>query len=70
MKTHQPLANAQQELILTVKKFKIGIIGLVEKEWIETLSTIGLDDVIYEPFDLAGKRLAKQLKSEKVSLEK
>ena len=69
LKTKQPLANSHREHILTVNKFKIGVIGLVEKEWIETLSTIGLEDLIYEPFELAGKRLAKYLKEEKVSLE-
>ncbi len=69
LETKQPLANAHLEHILTINKFRIGIIGLVEKEWIETLSTIGIEDLIYEPFELTGQRLARYLKNEKVSLK-
>ena len=45
---------------------KIGIIGIVEKEWMETLSTIDFDEIKYEASILAGKRLAQQLKKENV----
>ena len=46
--------------------FKIGIIGLVEKEWITTLSTINHDEIIYESYEQAGARLSKELKTEDV----
>ena len=47
---------------------KIGIIGLVEEEWITTLATIQKDDIIYESYIEAGNRLAKQLKNDEVSI--
>jgi len=42
-------------------KINIGLIGLVEKEWIETLSSIKNEDFIYESFVTAGQRLANEL---------
>ena len=45
---------------------KIGIIGLVEEEWITTLSTISKDDIIYEPYVEAGIRLSNDLKLNEV----
>ena len=43
------------------------MIGLIEQEWIETLSTLDFDDVIYESFIEAGTRLAKELRENNVS---
>lgn len=37
------------------------MIGLVEQEWIETLSSIKNEDIIYESFVSAGQRLADEL---------
>ena len=62
VKTKQPLAKGQTKHIITIDNLKIGLVGLVELEWIETLSTIGYEDVIYESFVNAGIRLAKELK--------
>lgn len=45
---------------------KIGVIGLVEEEWISTLWTVDCDEIIYEPFVEVGKKLAVQLKTEQV----
>ena len=47
---------------------KIGLIGLVEEEWIATLSTINFDDIIYESFIEMGKKLAIDLKTKEVYL--
>ncbi len=41
--------------------------GLVEEEWITTLSVIDSDDIDYEDFILAGKRIANKFKNEYVS---
>ena len=46
---------------------KIGIMGLVEEEWLTTLSTIDPDDTDYEDFVSVGKRLANKFKTEDVS---
>ena len=29
---------------------KVGLIGLVEVEWLETLNKVSLDDIIYEDY--------------------
>eukprot|EP00434_Breviolum_minutum_P015355 symbB.v1.2.013532.t1/scaffold961.1/size148688/4 len=41
---------------------KVGLIGLVEKEWLVTLATINPSEVEYEDFVPCARRLAKQLK--------
>ena len=46
--------------------FQVGFIGLVEEQWIATLSTINYDEIIYESYVAAGKRLANELKTEHV----
>lgn len=46
--------------------FKIGIIGLVEKEWVCSLPAIDYDDVLFEPFIEMGNKLAKDLKTKEV----
>lgn len=38
--------------------------GLVEEEWIDTLSTIDPEDIIFEDFVEVGNRLAAELKEE------
>ena len=43
---------------------KVGVIGLVEEEWIATLSTIDPADIIYEDFVEVGNRLATELREE------
>ena len=47
---------------------KIGFVGLIEQEWIETLSTIDFDDLIYENFVDCASRLAQKLRQEDVDL--
>jgi len=41
---------------------KIGLIGLVEKEWLVTLATLEPEDIEYEDFSPCARRLATQLK--------
>ena len=61
-KTNRPLANGIHEHILTHQGNRIGVIGLVEKEWLATLSTIDEDEVLYEDFVTCGRRLAESLR--------
>ena len=44
----------------------MGIIGLVEKEWVTSISCIHIDDVYYEPFIESGRRLANELREQDV----
>ena len=41
---------------------KIGLIGLVEKEWLDTLATINPEEVDYTDYVEAAKALATELK--------
>ena len=38
--------------------------GLVEEEWIDTLSTIDPEDIIFEDFVEVGNKLAAELREE------
>jgi 5'-nucleotidase len=65
-KTKLPLANGISEHVLNWQGNRIGIIGLVEKEWLATLSTIDEDDVVYENFVKCARRLAYGLRRQGV----
>ena len=43
---------------------QVGLMGLVEEEWIDTLSTIDPADIIFEDFVEVGNRLAQELRDE------
>jgi len=43
---------------------QIGLIGLVEEEWIVTLSCVDPDDVLYLDLVEEGRRLAQELKQQ------
>lgn len=60
--TGRPLANGLVSRMMDFHGRKIGLIGLVEKEWLVTLATIDPSEVIYEDFCPCGRRLAKHLK--------
>ena len=47
-----------------VNYVQVGIIGLVEWEWLVTLATLEPEDVIYTDFVKAAKRLVPELKDE------
>lgn len=43
---------------------KVGIVGLAEEEWIDTLSAVSPDDLRYEDFVACGRRLATKLRDD------
>ena len=47
--------------------FQIGLIGLVEEEWIATLAAIDKDEVVFHDYVTSGKRLAMELRMQEVS---
>jgi len=63
-KTGQPLANGIVTRMMDFHGRKVGLIGLVEKEWLVTLATINPGEVDYEDFCPCARRLAKQLKEQ------
>jgi 5'-nucleotidase len=64
--TKIPLGDCKEKIIIEANGFKIGVIGLVEQEWIATLSTISYDEIQYESYIEIGKKLANELKNDHV----
>ncbi|KAK8759231.1 hypothetical protein V5799_003137, partial [Amblyomma americanum] len=63
--TGRLLADGEEFQILERSGKKIGLIGLVEEEWLATLATIDPEDVEYKDFVTEGRRLARLLKQKK-----
>ncbi|GMI18964.1 hypothetical protein TeGR_g4904 [Tetraparma gracilis] len=62
--TGRNLAEGESFVVLNRGGRRIGVMGLVEFEWMATLSTIDEEDVEYEPFVDCARRLAKVLREE------
>lgn len=63
--TGRPLGGGKMTHILYhMKTFTIGLIGLVEKEWLDTLPTIDPKEVTFIDFVKAGNQLAEELRNE------
>jgi 5'-nucleotidase len=59
--TGRPLGNGKISHILNHNDMKIGLMGLVEKEWLDTLPTIDPNEVTYIDYVKAGNQLADDL---------
>jgi len=57
-------ASSLEYHIIEKEGYKVGLIGLIEYDWITTLSCIDVEDLIYEDFIAAGNRLAALLREE------
>ncbi|XP_059471868.1 snake venom 5'-nucleotidase isoform X2 [Neocloeon triangulifer] len=62
--TGRPLADGKITHVVQWGGHKIGLIGLVEREWLDTLASINTDEVTFINYIEAGKKLAQQLKEE------
>ncbi|KAK4310995.1 hypothetical protein Pmani_017489 [Petrolisthes manimaculis] len=62
--TGEPLADGVITHTLTWHGWKIGLIGLVEREWLETLATINVEEVTFTDYVDKGRELASQLRAE------
>jgi len=61
--TGRMLAEGKRSEIIQMKNgLKIGLIGLVEEEWLETLTTIERNDLEYFDFVEVGRELARELR--------
>jgi len=67
-KTGEPLGEAGKSVMIKWQGRKVGIVGLVEEEWIATLGTINPEDVTYLDFVTEGRRLARELKEQGAEL--
>ncbi|XP_041771895.1 snake venom 5'-nucleotidase isoform X3 [Anopheles merus] len=59
--TGRPLGGGKITHIMHHNEVKVGLIGLVEKEWLDTLPTIDPNEVTYIDFIKAGNQLADEL---------
>lgn len=66
--TSQPLANGELTLMVDCQGRKVGLIGLVEREWLVTLHSFEPEDLVYEDFCPCARRLARQLREEGAEL--
>lgn len=59
-----PLADGQTTHLVEWGGRKVGLIGLIEEEWIATLATLDPEDLEYLDFVTEGRRLAKSLREQ------
>ncbi|CAH1714900.1 unnamed protein product [Chironomus riparius] len=62
--TGRPLGNGKISHILNHEGLKVGLMGLVEKEWLDTLPNIDPNEVTYIDYVKAGNQLADDLLKE------
>lgn len=62
--TKGPLADALDHVILEHEGHKIGIVGLAELEWLDSIVSLEEDDYEYEDFVKSGKKWCKKLREE------
>ncbi|PSC76623.1 Trifunctional nucleotide phosphoesterase [Micractinium conductrix] len=66
--TGQPLGGAHRSLILDWHGVKVGLMGLVEREWLLTIPSVEERDIVFLDFCDEGRRLAAQLAAEGAEL--
>ncbi|KAH1014814.1 hypothetical protein HUJ05_012639 [Dendroctonus ponderosae] len=64
--TGRPLGEGRITHVVNWGGRRIGLVGLVEKEWLDTLATINPEEVTFLDFVEAGQKLAAQLKQEQI----
>ncbi|KAL1115309.1 hypothetical protein AAG570_007340 [Ranatra chinensis] len=62
--TGRPLGDGKITHVVDWAGKRIGLVGLVEQEWLETLATINPSEVTFIDFVEAGRKLGAQLKQE------
>lgn len=62
--TGRPLGDGRITHVLHWCGHRVGLLGLVEREWLDTLATINPDEVTFLDYREAGQKLAHQLRQE------
>lgn len=62
--TGRPLGEGRITHVVHWEGRRIGLLGLVEKEWLDTLATINPEETTFLDFVEAGQKLSAQLKQE------
>jgi 5'-nucleotidase len=60
----KPFPGTSEFHVINHHGFRVGVIGLAESEWIETLESLTLDDLDYEDFVTCAERWGKHLRVE------
>ena len=67
--TGRPLGGATRETaVVTADPWRIGVLGLIEEEWLATLSTVSASAVTFEPYVDAAARLVPGLRADGCNL--
>eukprot|EP00729_Bicosta_minor_P013662 gene13662-16509_t len=61
--TGKPLGAGVPTCVIENSGRRIGLIGLIEREWLATLATIDEEDTVYEDFVVCARRLAAELRA-------
>ena len=61
--TNLPLGDGSRTVMLDHAGVKVGLIGLCEREWLASLSTIDEEELRWEDFVDVGKELAAELRA-------
>ncbi|CAK8675103.1 unnamed protein product [Clavelina lepadiformis] len=63
--TKRNLAEGKNKLMIERRNgFKVGFLGLVEEEWLDTLATVAKTDLDYQDYVSRGREIAKELREE------
>lgn len=60
----QPLGNCQRYHVLDHGGVRVGLMGLVEKEWLDTLTVVEEEDMEYTDFVACARELVSTLRTE------
>lgn len=60
--TGRPLGDGKITHVIEWNNKRIGLVGLVEHEWLDTIATINIEEITFIDFIEAGRQLASQLK--------
>jgi len=63
-KTGKRMAGGLETVMLTHEGIKIGLMGLIEEEWLATLATINRNEVAYVDYVEVGRRLNAELRAQ------
>lgn len=66
--TSEPLGHGTVKKIVNWNNLKIGLMGLVEEDWLDTLATVNKSNVNYKDYAEAANELALELREEGVDL--
>ncbi|PNW85315.1 hypothetical protein CHLRE_03g180600v5 [Chlamydomonas reinhardtii] len=66
--TGKPYANAAGTWTTEWNGIKVGVVGLVEEEWLDTLGAVNTAEMQYQDFVAVGRKLAAELKADGAEL--